>query len=161
MTLDELLTIEEIRNLRIGYAAHFDAHELDALMELFTDDAVCEFGAGYGNWKGRDEIRTNYKGAMEHIGKPFDAIHVITNPWIKVTGPTTAVGRWYLTDCAIRQAPITGLTTRGGHDNPLLYLGIYEDEYRKVNGKWLISHVKLHFLWPDFAFEGLRHPHLV
>lgn len=159
MTLDELLAREEIRSLRTEYSAHFDAHEIDALAALFTEDAVCEFGP-YGEWRGRAAIRENYAKVIGAIGAPFDTLHVATNPFIRVTSPTTAVARWYLVDLLARQQP--GLfESKGGHDHPLLYLGIYEDDYRKVDGRWRIAHVKLHFLWPDKAYSGLRHAGLV
>jgi len=161
MTLDDLLAIEEIKNLRYGYAAHFDSQELEALVAMFTDDAVCDFGEGYGVWRGRDEIKQNYQAAMKHVGAPFDGIHIMCDPWIRIQSPTAAIGRWYLIDWATRQQPISGLATPAGTDHPLMYLGIYEDDYRKVGGKWLISYTKLHFLWPNYAFSGLRHPGLV
>ena len=56
MTIDELLAIEEIRNLRLEFSACFDHQDLDALVALFTDDAICDFGS-YGVWNGRDTIR--------------------------------------------------------------------------------------------------------
>ena len=104
MTIDELLAIEEIRNLRLEYSACFDHQDLDALVALFTDDAICDFGS-YGVWNGRDTIRRNYQQNMAHVGSEFDSIHVVTNPLIKLTGPATAHGRWYLLDLLTRQKP--------------------------------------------------------
>lgn len=158
MTLDELLALEEIRSLRAEYSAHFDSHSVDALAALFTEDAVCEFGQ-YGEWRGRETIRENYAKVIGAIKAPFDTLHVATNPFIRVTGPTTAVGRWYLVDLLARQTPGV-FESKGGHDDPLIYLGMYEDDYRKVDGRWRIAHVKLHFLWPEKAYTGLRHPGL-
>jgi hypothetical protein len=156
MTIDELLAREEIKALRSAYSAHFDAHEVDALAALFTEDAVCEFGP-YGEWHGRDTIRANYAQVIGAIAAPFDTLHVATNPHLRITSPTTAIGRWYLIDLVARQQP--GIfESRGGHDHPLIYLGMYEDDYRKVDGRWLIAHVRLHFLWPEKAYKGLRHP---
>lgn len=159
MTIDELLAREEIRNLRTDYSAYFDAHQLEDLTALFTEDAVCEFGS-YGEWRGRQAIHDNYAKVIAMYRGQYDTMHVATNAFIRVTGPTTAVGRWYLIDLVTQQIP-GALETPGGNDNPLLYLGMYEDEYRKVDGKWRIAHVKLHFLWPQKAFTGLRHPGLV
>jgi len=153
MTIEELLSLEEIRNLRIGYAAHMDAQDVDALAALFTEDAVCEFGS-YGTWSGRRTIRENYVSVMAQVVRPFDAIHVVTNPWVQLTSSDTAHGRWYLIEMLPTQHPESGLATQGGHENPLFYLGIYEDEYRKVEGRWLIARVKLHFLWPERVGNG-------
>ena len=101
-----------------------------------------EFG---GDWVGRQTIRDNFAGIMPAIGQQFDAIHVVTNPWIRLTGPDTAEGRWYLLDWLTRQSAGTGkMTTRGGHDNPLLFLSVYEDEYRRVDGAWKFSRIALH-----------------
>ena len=43
-------------------------------------------------------------------------------------------------------------------EEPLLWLAIYEDDYRKVDGVWKIAYCKLNFLWPERAWTGLRHP---
>jgi SnoaL-like domain len=161
MTIDELLVIEEIRDLRHRYSALLDSHDLDGLTETFTDEAICDFGAEFGVWRGRAEIRRNYAAAMQAIGSAFDALHLVTNPWIRVAGPDKAFGRWYLLDFLTRQKPVTAMATRGGHEQPLFCLGVYEDDYVKVGNAWRFAHVKLHFLWPDRVFTGLRHTHLV
>ena len=60
MTIEELLEIEEIKNLRIMYSHYFDGGQIDALASLFTEDAVCEFTEDYGgNWVGRQAFRGN------------------------------------------------------------------------------------------------------
>ena len=83
---------------------------------------------------------------------------IFQHTWIKVTGKDTAHGRWYLIDLLTRQKPVTDMSTPGGHGNPLLYLAVYEDDYRKVGNAWRICHTTLHFLWPARSFEILRHP---
>lgn len=158
MTLEDLLAIEEIRSLRAEYSAHFDTRNVAALAGLFTDDAVCEFGH-YGEWRGLEQIRANYAGVIAAIPAPFDTLHVATNGLVRLRSPTTAAGRWYLMDLLPTQVPGV-FETRGGHAQPLLYLGIYEDDYRKVDGRWRFAHVKLHFLWPNKTFTALRHPDL-
>ena len=156
MTVDDLLALEEIRNLRYAYCATFDARDIDAFTDLFTGDAVCDVGP-YGTWVGREAVRTNHLALMQLAGAPFDDLLVATNPVIRLTGPTTAHGRWYLLDLLTRQKPHTGMETRGGHDNPLFYLAVYEDDYRKVDGVWKIAYCKLNFLWPERVWTGLRH----
>jgi hypothetical protein len=159
MTIEELLAIEEIKQLRAAYSAHLDSQQLDQLAALFTEDAVCAYPEEFGgDWVGRRAIRDNFAGIMPAIGQQFDAIHVVTNPWIRLTGPDTAEGRWYLMDWLTRQKAGTGeITTRGGHDNPLLFLSVYEDEYRRVDGAWKFSRIALHTLWPDRLYTALEH----
>ena len=50
MTLEELLEIESIKQTRTLGARHLDAGDWDALADLYTSDARCEFGP-YGTWR--------------------------------------------------------------------------------------------------------------
>ncbi|KAA0919305.1 hypothetical protein FQ137_08655 [Dietzia sp. ANT_WB102] len=95
---------------------------------------------------GRETIRANYAAVAEQVGAPYNAIHAVTNSWIELTVADTANGRWYLIEYLTRQG---ALSYPGGHENPLFCLGIYQEEYRKVDGKWQISRVRLEFLWPE------------
>ena len=62
MTIQELLEIEEIKNLRIMYSHYIDGGDVDGLAQLFCEDATCEFGEAYGgDWVGREAIREHYK----------------------------------------------------------------------------------------------------
>ncbi len=149
MTLEELLAKYEVAELRLAYSAYIDCGDFERLANLFTEDAVCDFGPEYGRWEGRATIRTNYEAAMKPVGGPFDALHIVTNPFVTLTGPDTAHARWYLIDCLTRQAPVTGLSTRGGHGSPFLWLGMYEDQCVRRDGVWRIQHTQLHFLWPE------------
>jgi SnoaL-like domain len=47
-----------------------------------------------------------------------------------------ATGTWYLLDC-----------TMHGTGNPLQVLGIYDEEYRRVDGTWKIARLTLRFKW--------------
>jgi len=153
MKIEDLFALEEIRNLRLGYATHLDSLDADALAELFTEDAVCEFGS-YGTWSGRRSIRDSYKSIISPMKRKCDVIHIVTNPWVQLTALNEARGRWYLIEMVTTQQPQAGFTSPGGHANPLCYLGLYEDLYRKIDGRWLIAHVKLNFLWPQRPAES-------
>ena len=147
MTLEELLEKETIKELRIMYSHYFDGKDVDALTDLFTDDAVCEFGPDYGgDWVGKEQIRANFATYAAQEGPPFAVLHAVTNPWIRLIDETTANGRWYLHD----------LFTREGADSPLGLYGIYDDVYKKVDGRWLIHRTRIDFLWPKRQFYGLR-----
>lgn len=54
MTIEELLDIETIKNLRIFGAQYLDSGRFDDLAALYTDDALCEFGP-YGTWRGKPQ----------------------------------------------------------------------------------------------------------
>jgi hypothetical protein len=146
MTVEELLEIESIRKLRTLYSYYLDAGELDALVALFADDAVCEFGP-YGVWEGKATIRANY----EVVERPmiekggFQTLHANTNHWVELTGSDTAVGRVYLIDLALGGDP---------EKNPMVWLGIYDESYKKVSGAWKIARSSLQFLWPKRHVTG-------
>ena len=80
MTVDELLQIEEIRQLRVRYSHCFDGKRLDDLVDLFTEDAVCEFGPDFGgDWVGKARIRERYARYMASEGPEFGVLHAVTN----------------------------------------------------------------------------------
>lgn len=139
--LRRLLTEDDIRKVKLLYSQLMDAGRIDELAELFTEDAVCVFGA-FGEWHGRDEIRANFAAVdrEHHHGVPFHAMHATTDHWVEVTGPDTAIGRSYLIDL------VTATPTDG---QPIVILGTYDERYRKVNGAWLVERCVLQFLWPS------------
>lgn len=140
VTVEELLEVEEIKRLRFMYSHCLDGGDLDGLVNLFSDDAVCEFGENYGGtWVGIEEIRKNYAPFCSEAFKPFSLMHAVTNPWIRIEGDDTASGRWYLLD----------LNLLPGRENPLQLFGIYDDVYRKVDGAWKIARTRIDFYWPD------------
>ncbi len=147
-TVEELLEIEAIKRVRILYSHYFDMFDIDNLVNLFTDDAVCEFGPNYGgDWVGKERIRAGYEEFGGENGPFSGAMHANTNEWIELTGADTAKGRWYLLD----------LSLSGPADqNPLMLMGIYDDVYRKVDGEWKIERTYIDFVWPNRDYRGPR-----
>lgn len=141
-TLKRLLDHEEIRNLRTLYAHHLDSSNIAALDQVFSADAVVEVTVG--KMEGINAIRAGLEDAFkafdrDHLGSyPF--LHAIVNHWIKVTGPDTAVGRCYLIDFETASKPTP---------NPLLLLGLYDDDYRRIEGQWRITRSRLEVVWPQ------------
>ncbi len=138
--LRRLLAEDDIRKVKLLYSQLMDAGRIDDLAELFTDDAVCVFGK-YGEWHGRDEIRTKFAAVDRdgHRGIAFYAVHATTNHWVELTGPDTAIGRSYLIDL-VTDTPPDG--------EPIVWIGAYDETYRRVDGSWLIERCVLQFLWP-------------
>lgn len=138
-TIDELLDIHEIKNLRNLYSVYFDRKDLDKLVALFTPDAVCEFSPEYGgDWEGTETIRKNFKEYLEQEELPWSVMHAITNHVVELTGPDTARGLCYLID----------LNLESGNENPLFLFGTYNDVYKKIDGRWLLHRTRIDFLWP-------------
>lgn len=136
LSLQQAADIVEIGQLKSAYAWHFDTPDLDALVDLFTDDAVCDFGP-YGMWKGKQEIRD---GFQDNIKAPTEIVryaHNVTNPLIDVDGDE-AQGRWYLLDHVI---------TDHDRSQPLRAVAIYQEKYKRVAGDWKIAFSRIDFLW--------------
>jgi ketosteroid isomerase-like protein len=147
MTVEELLQIEEIRQLRVRYSHCFDGKRLDELADLFTEDAVCEFGPAFGgDWVGKARIRESFARYLASEGPEFGVLHAVTNHDVTLVDDTTALGRSYLLD----------LRTTEGVANPLILFGVYDDLYRKRGGAWKIHRTRIDFLWPKRHYTGPR-----
>ena len=145
--IEELVESEAIRKLRVRYSHAFDGNRMDELVDLFTDDAVCEFGPAYGgDWGGKAEIRARFAKVAERHGPDYGVLHVVTNHDIRFIDAANAHGRAYLLD----------LRTTEGVENPLILFGIYDDLYRKVDGAWKIHRTRIDFLWPKRQYLGPR-----
>ncbi|RAR59295.1 SnoaL-like protein [Paraburkholderia unamae] len=140
--ISKLLAIEAVKNVRKRYCHYLDANRMDALAQLFAPDAVCEVDRGV--WRGRDAIREGLSEAF----KAFDTqnrgrypfLHAIANQWVELVDEDRAEGRCYLIDL---------VTTRPPSESPFLLLGLYADEYRLMDGHWLISRTRLDVVWPQ------------
>ncbi len=143
LTVDELLAIESIKSLRVLGSTYLDAGRLDELVALYTEDAVCEFGP-YGRWTDRAAFKANFAEAEKpfYASGYFSNLHVVVNHAVELTGPDTAMGVVYLLDF------VTGDQMREGGD-PLYWLGVYDEEYRRTPNGWRISRQGLNFVWPQ------------
>lgn len=140
--ISKLLAIEAIKNVRKRYCHYLDAHRMEALAQLFATDAICQVDRGV--WRGRDAIREGLSRAFTAFDTQSDGrypfLHAITNQWVELLGEDRAEGRCYLIDL---------VTTRLPSESPFLLLGLYADEYRLVDGDWLISRTRLDVVWPE------------
>ena len=145
--IEEQLELEAIRKLRVLYSHYFVGKRVDDLVDLFSDDAVCEFGPQFGgDWIGKDTIRANFARYARAEGPEHGVMHAVTNPMVRLIDSTTAHGRSYLLD----------LNTTEGVANPLILFGIYDDLYKKVDGVWKFHRTRIDFLWPKRHYVGPR-----
>lgn len=144
----ELLEIEAIKKVRLLYSHLVDARDIDALIDIMADDAVCEYGP-YGTWNGKEEIHEGWKAVFLSGGDissvPYSGFHATTNQWVELTSESTAVSRTYLHDIIHEPDPRT---------NPVTWYGIYDEDYVKVEGVWKIQRCTLQFLWPQRLITG-------
>jgi uncharacterized protein (TIGR02246 family) len=105
---------EEIRELLARYNHAVDSHQVEEWAGLFTDDGV--FDSGGRTLKGADELRSFAESV------PVGLRHVVANEIIDLDGDQATV-RAYLFILAGKPAAIA--TT-----------GVYEDEVRRVDGRW-------------------------
>ena len=125
----------EIEDLMARYLFAIDYFDWDAYVAVFAEDGELEFASGKS--KGREAIRAAVTSFAQGIGrfyhtedgKPAILRHVILQSSIRVEG-NRAWGRSLWLEMA-NHGP--GDTMKMGT------YGIYEDEFKKVDGHWLIA----------------------
>jgi hypothetical protein len=131
-TLNELRDIEAIKKLKATYCHLVDSGRWDELAELWTEDAVCDYGF-FGSYNGRDQIIGKFFRELVTSASSFSA-HMVHNPVIEVRGDA-ASGIWYL----------TAQTTIQPVNQAVWVMGIYRDQLKRVGGSWKISSLEFEF----------------
>lgn len=125
----------EIEDLMARYLFAIDYQDWDAYVATFAPDGILTFASG--TTQGREKIRETVMQFQKRIGevyhtadgKPAKLRHVVLQTTIRVEGER-AWGRSLWLEMA----------NHGPNDEPKIgTYGIYEDEFRKVDGEWLIA----------------------
>jgi len=119
-----------IRQLVAEYIDAVNRYNGEDWIATWSDDAIW-FLMGM-EVKGSEDIFNLWKGAMSSF--EF-AIMMLNSGTVTVDGDT-ASGRWYVTEHIKPKEGDTNLT-----------LGVYDDRYRKQNGKWLFAERRYHVLY--------------
>ena len=128
MSDSNFMSFEQIKQLKARYFRFIDTQDWDALSEVFTKDAVLQWGPEAGQvMEGRDAILAgliaNLEGAV--------TCHQGHMPEIELIDAEHASGIWAMTD-------------RVDHPDYLLIgYGHYHEEYVKQDGRWRIQRLKL------------------
>ena len=130
--LDELRDIEALKNLKARYCHLVDARQWNELAELFTEDATCDYGF-FGVYNGRAEIMNKFFRELVESASSF-MVHMVHNPLIEVRGGT-ASGTWYL----------TAQTTTQPVNQAMWVMGIYRDQFKRIDQQWKLSSLKFEF----------------
>ena len=138
--IERLEAEEEIRRLKARYGALVDARygpdgplpraEIEPIASeiagLFSEEAVWDGGAALGLCRGRDAIRERFLEPTLRF-----SWHYFVKPHIEVEG-ARARGSWDL---------LAPCTTRDGVARWMV--GVEDDEYARVDGRWLHTSMKL------------------
>jgi ketosteroid isomerase-like protein len=127
--ITRLEDLEAIKQLKARYCEICDDdHDPERITSVFTEDGIWE-GKGIGRAEGHAEIRALFEGFQEAIR--FSQ-HMTMNPVIEVEG-LMARGTWYF----------FGPFTMEEGSRAMWQACRYHETYRKVNGQWLIAHLKI------------------
>ena len=137
ITAERLVELRRVEQLKYDYCWAYDEGDLDRLVGLFTDEAVCELGF-FGTWRGAEELRRGYGELMAATGIPGSRRHVVSNPAIEIVGDR-ATGRWCVLD----------FRTEPGLTQPVRILAVADDEYHRVHGSWRIARSRLDVQWVE------------
>jgi uncharacterized protein (TIGR02246 family) len=147
-TLEDLLDIHAIHQLKHRYLRCLDQKAWEELATCFTEDATARYGGGAIELNGRDAILGFLTESMGSTGMLTS--HRGSQPEIELTGPGEATGTWALEDVVIHQD--FGVTIHGA--------SFYADRYVKADGRWLIQATgyqrTYEEIWPRKSIEGIR-----
>jgi ketosteroid isomerase-like protein len=113
-----------IRELLAAYCYCLDRGDVDAFVQLFTEDCVWD-GGPWGRAEGRRALRESKTSTVGTSA--VKSRHLSSNEIISVTGDT-AVARSYVLVMNVAQSPPVPLV-----------LGCYEDQFAKSGGRWLFK----------------------
>ena len=132
-TLDELLAIEAIRQLKAAYCRLVDTKQWTRLQALFAENATV---AGFGSVPDGSGPAEFVAGVAERVGSSV-SIHHVHAPEIVLIGVDTARAVWPMMDYVeFPDAPSTA-------ERGWIGWGFYEEEYQREDGAWRISFMRL------------------
>jgi hypothetical protein len=129
---------EDIRNLKADYFRHLDAKRWPSLRDLFHADAT--FGGFPFETGNANEFTSGVAGFLQDV----ESVHQGFMPRLARSGKGVVRGIWSMHDYLIwprdsreyRGAKIPGLYGIRGY-------GLYEEEYRRLDGHWRIAAMRL------------------
>jgi len=146
--IQRLEDIESIKILKAKYCYYTDLYyedptNLDRLMnEVFSPEAELDFGPMLGKAKNKEEVKDFFEN-MVFAGLSF-CQHLLHNPIIEIIDENQATGRWsFLVPC-----------TREIDQGAGWLSGIYDEQYEKRDGKWLIKIIKVKWFFGSSHAKG-------
>lgn len=135
--LQRLLDLEDIRALKARYCWSIDTKQWDALRALFAPDARFE---GFGSAPDGADAETFVGGVSSRLARAISVHHCHTPEFVFLDADRVR-GVWAMQDhlewpepIALKEAPEALGFIGYGH---------YEEEYRRVDGQWRMSFLRL------------------
>lgn len=141
MTLDDLLAEREIQRALAGFARAMDARDWTALHDIVLEDATADIGTG--PLQGRAALIAHMRAFLDECGPTQ---HLLGNIVIDVHG-NTATSKAYVSD--------THIGAGDKADRTFSTLGEYHDQWKKIDGRWRMTHRTKHNRAHIGSFEVL------
>jgi hypothetical protein len=132
MTLEDLVEIERIKQLKARYFRLMDTGRWEEFEALFSEDSEQSWQAAPGQSAHGGRGRAGVARFIRESLAGMRSTHHGHMPEIEITSPTTATGIWALHDICTED----GRTVFDG-------AGYYHDEYVKRDGQWQIRSTRL------------------
>ncbi len=123
--------IEEIKQLKARYFRYVDLHWWPELRGLFADDAVFEIGESTSCPRTSEEFVAS---VGRHLSEAV-SVHHGHMPEIRIVDAETAHGIWAMFDL-VEPSAGSGYPALTGY-------GHYTESYRKIDGRWRITRLRL------------------
>jgi len=138
LTPADLCEIEEIKQLKARYFRYLDTKQWDRLREVFLPDAI--FEGTHRPLHGADEFVAANRSRFANA----KTVHHGHMPEIRLLGPGLARGIWAMFDWVeFDAAAVDGADAEVRDYSGYSGYGHYEEEYRKLQGEWRISRLRL------------------
>jgi uncharacterized protein (TIGR02246 family) len=126
----------ECRELALRYARACDTHDASEFAAIFTEDGTI-VSPGH-TMTGRDRIVAVVPSALKSMY--LRTMHLVHNDLVWIDGDNTARGETY---CVAHH--LTKESDVKASDY-IMYI-VYDNQFRKENGRWYFSHRKLNLRW--------------
>jgi hypothetical protein len=135
--VDYLMSVDAIRQLKARYCRYIDTKQWHRLAALFTPD--CRF-EGLGSAPPGADVAAFVAGVSSRLAPTISAHHVHQHE-VAMTGPDSARVIWAMEDFVEFTDGSTVKETPGSRG--FRGYGHYEEEYRRDDGEWRISFLRL------------------
>jgi uncharacterized protein (TIGR02246 family) len=125
----------ELRELALRYARACDTHDAEEFAAIFTEDG--EIVSPGHTMTGRDQIVAVVPTALKQMY--LRTMHMVHNDLVWIDGDT-ARGETYCTAHHLTKESDTKASD-------YIMSIIYDNQFRKVNGRWYFCHRKLNLRW--------------